>query len=159
MLGVDNDDDSDSSIATQDTSTDSSEVHDHGLMASFSHRRQLSALGSGDRRASTQDLPRRGSQIHHVLHREEQRVSLRAFVRTMLQNQQIAASAAMKDFLTATPMQPSPDELLDMTRRKEMDEQRIEDGKRSYEVARRRAAELDVHHGKIQTRLASKATV
>ncbi|KAF3390331.1 hypothetical protein F1880_009321 [Penicillium rolfsii] len=80
-----------------------------------------------------------------VLYREEQRVSLRAFLRTMLQNKRIAESKAMEEFLTARPISLNEEELIDVKRRKEMDAVRIEEQKRFYEIARQRAAELDVY--------------
>ena len=51
----------------------------------------------------------------------------------------------MSDFLSLQPMKPNEEELLDIDRRKEMDEMRIEEQRRFYEVARQRAAELDVY--------------
>ena len=79
------------------------------------------------------------------LYREDQRVSLRAFLRTFLQNPEIADSAAMADFLTSNPLRPNEEEMIDIERRKEMDQKRIEEQKQFYEIARRRAAELDVY--------------
>ena len=79
------------------------------------------------------------------LHREDQRVSLRAFLRTLLQNPQIAESKAVLDFLTHNPVRLNEEELDDVYRRKEMDERRIEEQKQFYEIARKRAAELDVY--------------
>jgi hypothetical protein len=80
-----------------------------------------------------------------VLYREPQRVSLRAFLRTFLQNEQIAQSHAMADFLTSDPIVPNEEEMDDMERRKTMDEKRLDEQARFYEIARKRAAELDVH--------------
>ncbi|KAB8206101.1 hypothetical protein BDV34DRAFT_212541 [Aspergillus parasiticus] len=80
-----------------------------------------------------------------VLYREEQRVSLRAFLRTLLQNKRAAESKALEEFLTADPVPLNEEELIDMQRRKEADAIRIEEQKRFYEIARQRAAELDVY--------------
>ena len=80
-----------------------------------------------------------------VLYRENQRVSLRAFLRTFLQNEQIAESKAMYDFLTRDLIQLNQEELEDLQRRKDMDEKRIEEQKRFYEIARERARELDIY--------------
>lgn len=85
-----------------------------------------------------------------VLYREEQRVSLRAFLRTLLQNKRIADSKSMEEFLTAGPLKLNEEELLDVQRRKEMDAIRIEEQKRFYEIARQRAAELDVYMEKFR---------
>lgn len=80
-----------------------------------------------------------------MLYREEQRVSLRAFLRTILQNKRIAESKAMEEFLTARPIELNEEELIDVQKRKDMDAVRIEEQKRFYEIARQRAAELDVY--------------
>lgn len=82
---------------------------------------------------------------YHTLEREDQRVALRAFLRTFLQNEQIAKTKAMADFLTAKAFVPSREEVEDIERRKEMDQKRIEEGRKFYEIARKRAKELDVH--------------
>lgn len=80
-----------------------------------------------------------------LLYREEQRVSLRAFLRTVLQNTRVAESKAMEEFLTARPIQLNEEELLDIKKRKSADAARIEEQKKFYEIARQRAAELDVY--------------
>jgi hypothetical protein len=72
-------------------------------------------------------------------------VSLRAFLRTVLQNKRIAESKAMEEFLTARPIELNEEELIDVCKRKAMDAVRIEEQKRFYEIARQRAAELDVY--------------
>ena len=98
--------------------------------------------------------PRRGSdQPNSVLPREEQRVSLRAFLRHFLQNEAIAGSSAMYDFLTRDPVTPTADEMADIERRKSMDERRIEEQHRFFEVARERAKELDVHMEKFRRKV------
>lgn len=84
------------------------------------------------------------------MYREEQRVSLRAFIRTLLQNKRIAESKSMEEFLTAKPVSLNEEELLDVDRRKAMDAVRIEEGRRFYEIARQRAAELDVYMEKFR---------
>ncbi|KAK3113101.1 hypothetical protein LTR53_009949, partial [Teratosphaeriaceae sp. CCFEE 6253] len=86
-----------------------------------------------------------GGDEPQLLFREEQRVSLRAFLRNFLSNEAIAASAAMRDFLTDRPIHPTADELLDIERRKGMDERRLAEQRRFFEIARERARELDVH--------------
>ncbi|KAJ5769400.1 hypothetical protein N7520_003959 [Penicillium odoratum] len=80
-----------------------------------------------------------------VLYREEQRVSLRAFLRTLLQNKRIAESKSLAEFLTARPIKLNEEELIDVQKRKKMDAIRIEEQKKFYEIARQRAAELDVY--------------
>lgn len=72
-------------------------------------------------------------------------MSLRAFLRTLLQNNRIAESKSMEEFLTARPIKLNEEELLDVQKRKDMDAVRIEEQKRFYEIARQRAAELDVY--------------
>jgi hypothetical protein len=80
-----------------------------------------------------------------TLWRENQRISLRAFLRTLLANPQIAQSRAIQEFLTATPMTPTDADVIDIARRKAMDEKRVEEQKQFYEIARKRAAELDIY--------------
>ncbi|EFR02224.1 PX domain-containing protein [Nannizzia gypsea CBS 118893] len=80
-----------------------------------------------------------------TLYREEQRVSLRAFLRLILQNHRIASSNAMKEFLTDKPITLNEEEEMDIARRKELDAKRIEEQRRFYEIARKRARELDVY--------------
>ena len=112
-----------------------------------SHKRNSS-------RSSVQSLTRpsseslRGDSV--TLYREAQRVSLRAFLRTFLQNPQIAETRAMVDFLTLQPIELNEEELLDIDRRKEMDAKRIEEQKQFYEIARKRAQELDVYMEKFR---------
>lgn len=79
------------------------------------------------------------------LYREEQRVSLRAFLRMLLQNQRIAESKALEEFLTADPITLNEEELTDIQRRKDLDAKRIEEQRQFYEIARKRAQELDVY--------------
>ena len=115
----------------------------------FGHKRNASTTSLGKRspRASGENLM---YQPPHLLYREEQRVSLRAFLRTFLQNESIANSNAMATFLTADAIEVNEEEMEDIERRKEMDEKRIEEQKQFYEVARRRAAELDIHMEKFR---------
>ncbi|RDW88170.1 hypothetical protein BP6252_00202 [Coleophoma cylindrospora] len=80
-----------------------------------------------------------------TLWRENQRISLRAYLRTLLQTPQIAATRAIQDFLTLTPITPSDEDVEDIAKRKAMDEKRVEEQKQFYEIARKRAADLDVY--------------
>lgn len=95
------------------------------------------------------DKGRAGSPPH-VLHREEQRVSLRAFLRNFLQNENIANSAAMADFLTLEETTLTDEDWDDVRRRVEMDEKRMQEQRRFYEIAKARARELDVHMEKFR---------
>ncbi len=92
-----------------------------------------------------------------MLYREDQRVSLRAFLRTFLQNEQIAQSKTMVEFLTGQPVKLNEEEYDDLRRRKEMDEKRIEEQKRFYEIARQRARELDVYMEKFRRDLVERS--
>lgn len=80
-----------------------------------------------------------------LLWRENQRISLRAFLRTLLSNPQIANTRAIQDFLSFQPITPADADVEDIARRKAMDEKRVEEQKQFYEIARKRAAELDVY--------------
>lgn len=161
--GADDDDDADSlsSVSTQGTPTgtyggDSAADNGGGgglrsyLPIPGNHRRNASKSSlssSPSRRPSGENF---AFQQRHVLYREEQRVSLRAFLRTFLKNEQIAQSKAMTEFLTGNVVTVNEEEMEDIERRKEMDEKRMEEQKRFYEVARQRAAELDVHMEKFR---------
>jgi hypothetical protein len=79
------------------------------------------------------------------LWRENQRISLRAFLRSLLSNPQIAETKAIQEFLTYQPITPSDEDVVDISRRKAMDEKRVEEQKQFYEIARKRAAELDIY--------------
>ena len=139
-IGGDNDDASSvSSVSTQNTQ--------YTAPDDSSSFRNLIGMGHG-RNPSVQSTPRMSGEIPRekiVLYRENQRVSLRAFLRTFLQNEQIAESKAMYEFLTRDPVQLNQEELEDLQRRKDMDEKRIEEQKRFYEIARERARELDIY--------------
>ena len=91
-----------------------------------------------------------------MLFREEQRVSLRAFLRSFLQNEAIAHSQAMTDFLTSKPIIPSSTEFEDIERRKIMDERRLEEQRRFFEIAAERARELDVHMEKFRRKIVER---
>lgn len=56
----------------------------------------------------------------------------------------------MEEFLTANPIKLNEEEAEDMERRKEMDARRIEEQKQFYEIARKRAAELDIYMEKFR---------
>ncbi|KAH7328746.1 hypothetical protein B0I35DRAFT_448292 [Stachybotrys elegans] len=78
-----------------------------------------------------------------VLGRESQRISLRAFIRSLLHNPQVANTRAMQDFLSHEPINLTDEDVEDIVMRKEIDEKRIDEQKKFYEIARKRAAELD----------------
>ena len=80
-----------------------------------------------------------------LLWRENQRISLRAFLRTLLHNPQIARTKAMQDFLTNDPFTPKDEDVEDIMRRLAVDKKRVQEQKKFYEIARKRAAELDVY--------------
>lgn len=80
-----------------------------------------------------------------TLWRESQRVSLRAFLRSLLSNPQIAQTKAMEEFLTKDPITPTDADIDDIERRKAVDQLRMEEQKKFYEIARKRAAELDIY--------------
>jgi hypothetical protein len=147
--GNDDDASSVSSVSTMDTGRDVAAAEDsssRNLMPS-AHRRLKSSLGGSSGRSSPRPSfdERSGSPNPVKLHREDQRVSLRAFLRTILQNEQIADSKSIEEFLTADPVKLNEEELEDIDRRKVMDERRIEEQKQFYEIARKRAAELDIY--------------
>lgn len=142
LLGVGGDDDASSisSVSTTATTPTLAPDDSHSLR---------SLVSAGHRRSLSRDRPSRASgeliRERVVLYREDQRVSLRAFLRTLLQNEQVAESNAMRQFLSADPIRLNEEEMGDIQRRKEMDQKRIEEQRRFYEIARQRAKELDVY--------------
>ena len=80
-----------------------------------------------------------------ILWRESQRISLRAFLRALLGNPQVAATKAMQEFLTLEAITPTDEDVEDIVRRKAVDKKRMEEQKEFYDIARKRAAELDVY--------------
>ncbi|KAI1810263.1 succinate flavoprotein subunit [Poronia punctata] len=85
-----------------------------------------------------------------ILWRESQRVSLRAFLRYLLANQQVAQTNAIRDFLTLNPTTPTDQDVDDIYQRKAVDARRVEEQKTFFEIARKRAAELDVYMEKFR---------
>ena len=121
------------------------------------HKLNTKALSPGPLLPSSNALtpssalsPTWGPRSQTVLHREEQRVSLRAFLRNFLQNDAIANSQTMYEFLTSRPTTLSPEETQDIAKRKYLDEKRLEEQRKFFEVARERARELDVHMEKFR---------
>lgn len=86
-----------------------------------------------------------GKTDNVVLFRESQRISLRSFLRSLLQNQQIAQTKAMQEFLTRDPIKLSDEDVVDIMRRKSVDAKRMDEQKQFYEIARKRAADLDIY--------------
>lgn len=80
-----------------------------------------------------------------TLWRETQRVSLRAFLRTLLSNPQIANTNAIQEFLSLSHITPTDANVIDIERRRAMDEKRVQEQQKFYEIAQKRAAELDVY--------------
>lgn len=147
FLGVGGDDDA-SSVSSGSTQNTQATGLDEN--SSFRH-----LIGRGhSRSASGQSRSPRASvdltNEKTVLYREDQRVSLRAFLRTFLQNPQIAESKAMQEFLTGHPVKINEEEMNDIEKRRMMDEKRIEEQKRFYEIARERARELDIYMEKFR---------
>lgn len=142
LLSIGGEDDDASSVSSVSTQNTQYTVPDDS--SSF---RNLIGMGHG-RNPSNHSTPRMSGELPReriVLYRENQRVSLRAFLRTFLQNEQIAESKAMHEFLTRNPVQLNQEELEDLQRRKDMDEKRIEEQRLFYEIARERARELDIY--------------
>lgn len=150
--GADDDASSVSSVSTQasldDTSSSRNMLSAHRRLKSGNSLSVGSGTGTPRGRASPRVSLSRDRSVSPQptrLHREDQRVSLRAFLRTLLQNPQIAESRSISDFLRLQPVKLNEEELEDVGRRKEMDERRLEDQRRFYDIARQRAAELDTY--------------
>lgn len=139
---LDDDASSTSSVNTLET-TEGQSTRNLVVPGTLKHKTSMSSLksiGSQSPRASGE---LQGETV--TLYREEQRVSLRAFLRLILQNHRIASSNAIKEFLTDKPITLNEEEEVDVARRKELDAKRIEEQRRFYEIARKRARELDVY--------------
>ncbi|KAL9601375.1 MAG: hypothetical protein Q9219_002551 [cf. Caloplaca sp. 3 TL-2023] len=143
FLGTGGDDDASSvsSVSTQNTGITHDDSGSLRSLVGVGHRRNASFQPDRSSPRASGEYRRE----HVTLYREDQRVSLRAFLRTCLQNPQIAASKAVEEFLTSNPVKLNEEELEDLDRRKAMDQKRIEEQKRFYEIARQRAKELDVY--------------
>lgn len=154
----DSDDDSISSASTQRTAALSggagAETAKLSIKDAFKHTRTASAASSqrASPRPSMDDGPNSPysplSPRKHddgILYREEQRISLRAFLRSLLQNAQVAQTKVIEGFLTRDPIKLSDEDYTDIVRRKTVDEKRVEEQKKFYEIARKRAAELDIY--------------
>lgn len=114
-----------------------------GSVASARSIRRNSPRASVDGRRSPAQPGARDEDGTILLWREVQRVSLRAWLRSSLHNPQVANTKAMQNFLSGSPITPTDEDVDDIVRRKAVDEKRVEDQKKFYEIARRRAAELD----------------
>ncbi|KAJ6028016.1 hypothetical protein N7540_003592 [Penicillium herquei] len=145
---ADDDNSSVSSLSTQDATFEDGTGSSGRTLAPGGTVKRSTSRGSFRSSRS----PRASGDVSRetVLYREEQRVSLRAFLRTLLQNKRIAESKSLEEFLTAKPITLNEEELLDVDKRKAMDAIRIEEQKKFYEIARQRAAELDVYMEKFR---------
>lgn len=158
LLGVGGGDDDASSVSsgsTQGTALEDGGSFRNLMGISQGHRRSASLQRHGSPRASGENA----RETVFTLYREDQRVSLRAFLRTFLQNQQIADSKAMQEFLTGHIVKLNEEEMGDIERRKEMDEKRILEQKRFYEIARQRAKELDVYMEKFRRDIVERSKI
>ncbi|KIX01353.1 uncharacterized protein Z518_09078 [Rhinocladiella mackenziei CBS 650.93] len=156
LPGGDDDTSSLSSVSTQASVSDDTARNVMATHRRFKSSNSLSAspgVGTPAGRSSPRpslSRDRSPSPQPIRLHREDQRVSLRAFLRTILQNPQIAESRSIADFLSLQPIHLNEEELEDIDRRKEMDARRLEEQEKFYNIARQRAAELDVYMEKFR---------
>lgn len=79
------------------------------------------------------------------LPREKQRITLRSYLRALLQNSQVAQSQTLLEFLFRDRIKLSSEEIKDMGRRRKLDIKRIEDQIEFYKVATERARVLEKH--------------
>lgn len=113
------------------------------LGASLGFGTGFSLSRNPSRTSLAEPAPARDQPIR--LWRENQRISLRAFTRQLLDDKQISRSLAMTRFLLDDPIQLNEEEKIDEERRRAMDEIRLEEQRQFYEVAQKRARELDVY--------------
>ena len=139
FLGVGGEDDDGSSVSSM--STQGAPADEGGSVRNLVAGARRSRSANPSPSASSEVLAR-----PVTLYREEQRVSLRAFLRTLLHNHHVAETQAIRHFLTAKPhLRPNEEELDDIERRGVMDRKRIDEQKKFYEIARQRAKEVDVY--------------
>ena len=62
-----------------------------------------------------------------------------------MHNPQLAQTGAMEAFLKRDPIELRDEDVEDIARRKLMDEKRLDEQKQFYDIAKKRAAELDVY--------------
>ncbi|KAF6840764.1 px domain protein [Colletotrichum musicola] len=142
-----------SSVSTQMTGLTPGQANDSSKLSVLGHKRAASTTsGRNSPRVSTDSRPKsplpflgKKNNEQVTLWRESQRVSLRAFLRSLLANPQIAQTKAMEEFLVKDPITPTDADIDDIERRKAVDQLRIEEQKKFYEIARKRAAELDIY--------------
>jgi hypothetical protein len=151
------DDDDASSISSTSTQEPPPEPYEsssggglRGYLFGGGHKRNSSQTSLGRSRSPRASVDNPTFKQPRKLYREEQRVSLRAFLRNFLNNERIAQSNAMAEFLSHDPIEVNEEEMEDIERREEMDAKRIHEQKQFYEVARQRAAELDIHMEKFR---------
>lgn len=78
-----------------------------------------------------------------TLARERNRLTLRAYLRTLLHNPTLAASPAFQSFLVESPVQMTPSEMRDVEVREEMDRIREEEARSFRTEVEERVAELE----------------
>ncbi|KAH8910830.1 succinate flavoprotein subunit [Coniochaeta sp. PMI_546] len=152
ITGNDSDASSVSSVSTQATGLPGANGSADGRMLTVREHRKAGSISSGRNspRASTDSrlspaIQSPGRTEATVLFRETQRISLRAFLRTLLHNPQLAQTKAMQEFLKKDPIDLKDEDVEDIARRKLMDEKRLDEQKQFYDIAKKRAAELDVY--------------
>lgn len=64
----------------------------------------------------------------------------------------------MQEFLTGKPVKLNQEELEDIEKRKVMDEKRIQEQRRFYEIARERARELDIYMERFRRDIVERST-
>lgn len=152
--GEDSDASSVSSQSTMPSASPANGVTDSTRnLTVMDHRRNKSAVSIRSTRSSPRpstegkaaSLSSSPTTDNVILPRENQRISLRAFLRFLLHNPQIAQTKALQEFLTRDPITPTDEDVDDIARRRSIDEKRVEEQKQFYEIARKRAAELDVY--------------
>lgn len=105
-----------------------------------------SALEDGNPRASTDSSGQPRIPLPTgPLAREKNRLTLRAYLRSLLASRAVAESALLMDFLTAEPTKLTPAEEEDAAIREGLDHVREEEHKRFADEAAKRAQELQAH--------------
>ena len=92
---------------------------------------------------SIPSIPPESKQV--LLWRENQRITFRGYLRTSLADPEVAKSKSMRKFLLSDPTTMTEADRTDEVRRREVDLARVEEQKNFFQIAQKRAHELDLY--------------
>lgn len=151
--GNDDDDDGDEASSPETLSSSESRTPPH-RMTEKTHSRApsrtnglLSTASNYFTRSSSSvsvnSIPPESKQV--LLWRENQRITFRGYLRTTLADPEVAKSTSIRKFLLSDPATMTEADKLDELRRREVDLARVEEQKNFFQIAQKRAHELDLY--------------